>query len=54
MVSENFYWRGVKEDEYLTLNNMPKVPVIGSFASQAGDGKTVLDVGLKTPRRKSR
>jgi hypothetical protein len=49
VVSENFYWRGVKEDEYLTLNNMPKVPVIGSFTCQVGNGKTVLDVRLENP-----
>lgn len=50
IVSENFYWRGVKEDEYITLNDMPKVNVNGSFTEKdREDGEVFLDVRLDNP-----
>jgi hypothetical protein len=49
VISENFYWRGVKEDEYSTLNDMPKIKLAGSFTKKDEDGKDFLDVRLENP-----
>ena len=48
-VSENFYWRGVAEDDYLTLNDMPKVNLRGSFTEKQADGKVIMNVRLENP-----
>ncbi len=48
-VSENFYWRGIKEDQYLTLHDMPKVNLTGSFTERDEEGKTSLNVNLENP-----
>ncbi len=49
VVSENFYWHGVKEDEYMTLNDMPKVKVSGSLTQKSENGKILLDVRVENP-----
>ena len=48
-VSENFYWRGTKEDQYLALNDMPKVNLNGSFVEKHEDGNIRLEVHLENP-----
>ncbi len=49
IVSENFYWRGIKEDDDTTLNDMPKVKLNGSFTHKITDGKEMLDVRVENP-----
>lgn len=48
-VSENFYWRGLTEDDYATLNDLPKVNLRGSFTEQQADGKVLMNVRLENP-----
>jgi hypothetical protein len=48
-VSQNFYWRGVKEDDYVTLNSMPKVNLVGSSTEKESDGKFLVTVRLENP-----
>ena len=48
-VSENFYWRGTKEDQYITLNAMPKVNLTCSFREKDEEGKVRLNVNLENP-----
>jgi hypothetical protein len=49
LVSDNFYWRGVQEDAYQTLNDMPKVSLSGTFSRWDQDDRTHLVVHLKNP-----
>jgi hypothetical protein len=49
VVSENFYWRGITEDEDVTLNDMPKVKLTGSFTGKEENGKDLVDVRLENP-----
>jgi hypothetical protein len=49
IVSENFYWRGNKEDQYSALNDMPKVKLSGSFTERSENGKVTLNVSLENP-----
>ncbi|MGA3169591.1 MAG: discoidin domain-containing protein [Chthoniobacteraceae bacterium] len=48
-VSENFYWRGATEDNFLALNQMAKVALTGSVTETESDGGALLDVHLKNP-----
>jgi hypothetical protein len=48
-VSENFYWRGTPEDNFLALNQMEKVALTGSVTETESDGSTLLDVHLQNP-----
>ena len=48
-LSDNFYWRGVAENDYLTLNDLPKVKLVGSFTEKESDGKMLMSVRLENP-----
>jgi hypothetical protein len=47
MVSENFYWRGATEDDFLALNQLEKVALTGSVTETESNGSTLLDVHLQ-------
>ncbi len=48
-VSENFYWRGTKEDNFRALNQMGKVALTGSVIKTESNGNTLLEVHLQNP-----
>ena len=49
VVSENFYWRSLKGEEYLPLRDMPKISLTGSFAETVSNGTHVVSVRLENP-----
>ncbi len=48
-VSQNFYWRGVKGENYLDLSSLPKVSLTGSWTKTESAGQTLLNVHLENP-----
>ncbi len=51
-VSENFYWNGTKEGDYLTLGDLPKTTIAGSWARTDTSGTTILNAHLQNSSAK--
>ena len=48
-VSENFYWRGTHGENYLDLNSMPPVNLLGSATENHVEGRSIVTVHLENP-----
>ena len=49
VVSENLYWRGTTQEDYVALNEMEKTKLIGSFSQAPQNGHSTLDIRLENP-----
>jgi hypothetical protein len=49
LLSENFYWRGVKNEDLVRLGGLPKAELAGEATSASSAGKVLVTVGLKNP-----
>jgi hypothetical protein len=51
LLSENFYWRGVKPDDLTALDTLPDVALGATIARRDANGQCVLDVTLTNPAK---
>jgi hypothetical protein len=49
LLSENFYWRGVKNEDLVRLDGLPKAELVGEAASARNGDKVLVTVNLKNP-----
>jgi hypothetical protein len=52
VLSENFYWRSKKGQDYTALKDLPEVGLNGTASSKKEDGKVILTVKLENPTSK--
>ena len=51
LVSDNFYWRGLNEDDLSALDTLPAAPLDAKITRRAAGGKCLLDVTLSNPSK---
>ena len=51
LLSENFYWRGVKQDDLTALDTLPDVTLGAKITRRDANGRCVLDVALTNPAK---
>jgi hypothetical protein len=49
VVSENLYWRGIKADDYVELNEMKTANITASFSQLKQSGQSTIDIHLENP-----
>jgi hypothetical protein len=49
LLSDNFYWRGVKNEDLLQLNTLPKVSLTGETKAARSGGKALVAAAVKNP-----
>ena len=51
LLSDNFYWREIRQDDFTALNALPRVTLTGRVTRHNLPGKCLLDVSLHNPSR---
>ncbi|MBZ4191349.1 discoidin domain-containing protein [Niabella beijingensis] len=51
LISDNFYWRGTKPNDYTALNRLPKTKLKISSALSRNEGKAVISASISNSKR---